>query len=128
MIKDRPTGLAIAAMVGFTASVVALLLYLWIAFGGSVPLGAQGYRVKIEFNEAALLVEQADVRIAGLNVGKVSEKSLDEGGAVTVAELEIDSDYAPIPRDSKAILRQKGLPVPTWMEKHTQVQPPFEKV
>jgi len=25
-------------------------------------------------------------------------------------------------------LRQKGLPVPTWMEKHTQVQPPFEKV
>jgi virulence factor Mce-like protein len=105
-----------AAVVGFTASVVCLLLYLWIAFGGSVPLRAEGYRVQVQFDEAALLVEQADVRIAGLNVGKVAVKSLDEGASATVAELEIEPEYAPIPRDTRATLRQKGLLGETYVE------------
>ncbi len=114
--KDPLTRGQMAAVAGFTASVVCLLLYLWIAFGGATPLRPEGYRVQVQFDEAALLVEQADVRIAGLNVGKVATKTLDEGASVTVAELEIDDEYAPIPRDSRATLRQKGLLGETYVE------------
>ncbi|MBA3358643.1 MAG: MCE family protein, partial [Thermoleophilaceae bacterium] len=66
-----------AAMIGFAFSCVAILLYLWLAFGGSVPLRPEGYRFEAKFTEAALLVKEADIRIAGLNVGKVKDKRLD---------------------------------------------------
>ena len=56
------------------------LLFLWLAFGGSVPLKPQDYRVQVDFPEATTLAEEADVRIAGVNVGKVKTKELDKGG------------------------------------------------
>jgi phospholipid/cholesterol/gamma-HCH transport system substrate-binding protein len=96
-------------MVGFTLSVFGLLMFLWISFGGVLPLKSKGYRFKVAFPEAALLVEEADVRLAGVNVGKVKSKELAEGGRRTIAELELEERFAPIPRDTKAILRQKSL-------------------
>ena len=41
------------------ASCVGLLLYLWISFGGTVPLAAQGYRFSVEFDQAVELGAQA---------------------------------------------------------------------
>ncbi len=97
------------AMVAFTASCVGILLFLWLAFGGSVPLKPESYRVTVVVPEAATLVEEADVRLAGVNIGKVKKRSLDKGAARTRVEVEIKARYAPIPRDSKVILRQKTL-------------------
>ena len=37
----------IVAMVGFTLSCFGVLLFLWLAFGGSVPLKPEGYRFKV---------------------------------------------------------------------------------
>jgi hypothetical protein len=96
-------------MVLFTLSVFGLLLFLWIAFGGVTPLKPQGYRFKAAFPEAALLVNEADVRIAGVVVGKVKSKKLAESGRRVVATLELEDEFAPIPRDTRAILRQKSL-------------------
>ena len=48
---------------------------MWLTFGGPVPLKPEGYRFKAVFTEAPLLVTEADVRIAGLNVGKVKKVS-----------------------------------------------------
>jgi phospholipid/cholesterol/gamma-HCH transport system substrate-binding protein len=107
--KDAPGLGQIAAMVGFTLSVFALLIFLWLAFGGVLPLRPEGYRFKVAFDEAALLVEEADVRLAGVNVGKVKSKELSEDERRTVVVIEIDSRFAPIPRDTRAILRQKSL-------------------
>ena len=56
------------------------------------------------------------MRIAGVNVGKVKSKELDRKGARTIVEVEIDEAYAPIPRDSRAILRQKTLLGETYLE------------
>jgi phospholipid/cholesterol/gamma-HCH transport system substrate-binding protein len=119
MIKRAPSAGRLAAMVAFALSVFGLLMFLWLAFGGPIPLRPEGYRIKAKFPEAAALVDEADVRIAGVNVGKVKAKELDEDGAGTIAEIELDSRYAPVPRDTRAMLRQKTLLGETYVELST---------
>jgi phospholipid/cholesterol/gamma-HCH transport system substrate-binding protein len=116
MNKNPPTLGRIAAMLAFTLSVFALLLFLWISFGGVVPLKAKGYRFKADFPEAVLLAKEADVRLAGVNIGKVKATELGPGGETTRAEMEIDSRFAPIKVDTRAILRQKSLLGETFVE------------
>jgi phospholipid/cholesterol/gamma-HCH transport system substrate-binding protein len=116
MVKKAPSIGQIAAMILFTLSVFGLLLFLWISFGGVTPLKPQGYRFKAAFPEATLLVNEAEVRMAGVVVGRVTSKELAEDGRRTVAELELDNEFAPIPRDTRAILRQKSLLGETYVE------------
>jgi phospholipid/cholesterol/gamma-HCH transport system substrate-binding protein len=116
MIKQAPSMARIAAMIAFTLSVLALLMFLWLAFGGTIPIKPQSYRVKAHFPEAATLAVEADVRMAGVNIGKVKKKALDKGAARTTVEIEIRHQYAPIPKDTKAILRQKTLLGETYVE------------
>jgi phospholipid/cholesterol/gamma-HCH transport system substrate-binding protein len=116
MVKKAPGTGQIAAMILFTLSVFGLLLFLWIAFGGVTPLKPQGYRFKAAFPEAALLVEESEVRMAGVVIGKVKSKELAQGGRRVLAELELENEFAPIPRDTRAILRQKSLLGETYVE------------
>jgi phospholipid/cholesterol/gamma-HCH transport system substrate-binding protein len=107
-------------MVGFALSCVAILLYLWLTFGGAVPLRPKGYRVTVNFPEAVTLAQQADVRISGVNVGKViAKKVVVKNGQVkplTAVTLEINHKYAPIATDTRAVLRQKTLLGETYVE------------
>src|SRR6185503_17892351 len=98
----------------FTLSCFGLLLYLWAAFGGPIPLKPHGYRFNASFAEATQLAQEADVRISGVSVGKV--KKIDLGDGRTDAEIELDEQYAPLPKDSRAILRQKTLLGETYIE------------
>ena len=116
MNKNPPSLGRIAAMVGFTLSVAALLMFLWTAFGGTLPLRPESYRFKANFPEASLLVQEADVRMAGVNIGKVKAKELGPGGRTTTVEIELDDRFAPIGRDARAILRQKSLLGETYVE------------
>jgi len=116
MNKNPPSIGRIAAMVLFTLSVFGLLMFLWASFGGTLPLRPEGYRFKAAFPEASLLVEEADVRLAGVNVGKVKKKELGPGGRSTVVEMEIDNRFSPIKADTRAILRQKSLLGETYVE------------
>jgi virulence factor Mce-like protein len=114
--KQAPSLGQIAAMVLFTLSVFALLLYIWVTFGGTLPLAPQKYRFEAEFPEAQLLSKEADVRLAGVNVGKVKQTKLSEDGTRTVAVMEIDSRFAPLPRDTRVMLRQKSLLGETFVD------------
>jgi phospholipid/cholesterol/gamma-HCH transport system substrate-binding protein len=116
MNKASPGFGKIAAMVLFTLSVFALLMFLWSSFGGTLPLRPEGYRFKAAFPEATVLVQEADVRLAGVNVGKVKTKELGPGGRTTVIEMEIENRFAPIKADTRAILRQKSLLGETYVE------------
>ena len=116
MVKETPSAGRLAAMVLFTASCVGILLYLWLTFGGSVPLRPEGYRVKVNFPEATQLAQEADVRISGVNVGKVKTKAPDNETGLTATVIELQEPYAPIPRNSRAILRQKTLLGETYVE------------
>jgi len=102
-------------MVAFALSCFGILLYLWLAFGGPTPLAPKGYRFSTSFGEATQLAAEADVRISGVPVGKVkSISSTPQGRTRTV--IELDRKYAPIPRDTRAILRQKTLLGETYVE------------
>src|SRR5690349_5235963 len=104
----------IALMAIFALSCFGLLLYLWSAFGGPVPFESKGYRFTARFEEATQLSQQADVRISGVSVGKVVSTRA-EGGR-TATEIELEDEYAPLPSDSRAILRQKTLLGETFIE------------
>ncbi len=116
MPKNAPSLPRILTMVIFALSCFGLLLFLWVSFGGSVPLRPEGYRFKAAFPEAATLAQEADVRIAGVNVGRVKKKTLAKGAVRTIVEMEIGEKYAPIPADTRAILRQKTLLGETFVE------------
>ena len=116
MIKQTPSFGRIFAMVAFTLSCFGILVFLWLNFGGSVPLQPEGYRVTVGFPEATQLAQEADVRISGVRVGRVKKKAANPQTGLTDTELEIDARYAPIPRDTRAILRQKTLLGETYVE------------
>jgi phospholipid/cholesterol/gamma-HCH transport system substrate-binding protein len=109
----RPGQLAL--MLAFALSCFAALLYMWISFGGTSPLQAQGYRFHVHFPEATQLAQQADVRIAGVPVGTVAEIEPGPGNS-TDATIEMRARYAPVPRDTRAILRTKSLLGETYVE------------
>jgi virulence factor Mce-like protein len=116
MNKQAPTRGRILTMAVFAASCVGLLLFLWMSFGGSIPLAPQGYRFNVEFDQAVQLASQSDVRISGVSVGKVVRVSLDHRTGLTRATIEIDKRFAPRPADTRAILRQKSLLGETYVE------------
>src|SRR5829696_2043789 len=116
MDKQGPSIGRIAAMAVFTLGCFGLLLFLWLAFGGTIPLKPKQYQLYASFPEATTLAEQADVRIAGVDVGKVRRKELDKKGNATRITMTLEPRYGPIPKDSKAILRQKTLLGETYIE------------
>jgi ABC-type transporter Mla subunit MlaD len=134
MAKQAPSTGRILVAVGFTLSCFALLLFLWVTFGGPVPFKPESYRFTADFPEAITLQKEADVRIGGVSVGKVKDIGLASDSEcqqdptscnTTRATIEIDPQYAPISSDSRAILRQKTLLGETYVELTTgsQVQP-----
>ena len=116
MQKQAPTFARLFVMVGFALSCFGLLLFLWLAFGGSVPLQPKGYRIHTSFGEATQLSKEADVRISGVSVGKVKDIVTDPTGGRSDATIELETRYSPLPRDSRATLRQKTLLGETYVE------------
>ena len=125
MQKQAPSAGRILVAIGFALSCFALLLFLWVTFGGPVPFKPESYKISADFPEAITLQKEADVRIGGVTVGKVDELELPEEGNATRAVMEIDPEFAPISSDAKAILRQKTLLGETYIEltSGTQVDP-----
>src|SRR5919107_1289511 len=101
MQKTAPTFGRLMTMVVFALSCFGLLLFLWLSFGGTVPLKPKGYRFDIAFPEATQLGPEADVRIAGVNVGKVRKQQRDPRSNRKLATIEIERRYAPIPVDAR---------------------------
>jgi virulence factor Mce-like protein len=116
METGSPSVAKIASMVAFALSVVGLLLFMWLSFGGPIPFNPQGYRVRIALPDASQLATQADVRIAGVSVGKVINKTLDPQGNRTVATVQMSNNFAPIHKDAHAILREKTILGETYIE------------
>src|SRR5437763_9196138 len=107
MVTQAPKRSAVLAAMAFALSCVGLMIFVWTQFGGTVPFSPQGYRLHALFKETGLLVPNADVRISGVNVGKVS--TVEAKGLNSLVTMDIQHQYAPIPVDTRAILRQKTL-------------------
>ena len=116
MIKQAPSLTQITAAVAFVMSCLGILLFLWIQFGGTVPLRPEAYNVEIAFPEATGLQQNLDVRASGITIGKVREVRVDQRTSRTIARLAIEDEYAPLPSDMRAILRTKTLLGETFVE------------
>ena len=122
MQKQAPGVGRILIAVGFTLSCFGLILFLWIAFGGPIPLKPESYKITAYFPETTTLAKESDVRIGGVSVGKVKEIGLApqeyrvNGNDTTEATMEIRPEFAPISNDTRAILRQKTLLGETYIE------------
>ena len=116
MQTQAPNLRRLLVMVLFALSCFGLLLFVWLSFGGAIPLKPHGYRVQVAVPEAMSLGLEADVRVAGVSIGKVRSKDLDKTHNATIATLEIKKEFAPLHSDVRAILRQKTLLGETYLE------------
>jgi len=116
MSKRAPSTTQLLVITGFALSCFGILLFLWVTFGGPTPFRAKSYNLKVPFNEATQLAEQSDVRISGVNVGKVQSIDLSPNGKQALATVAIDDQYAPLPESTRAILRTKTLLGETYIE------------
>ena len=115
MQKRAPTLANMIVIILFVLSCFGLLLFLWESFGGPLPLKPKGYRMTVAFPASLALAEQSEVRISGVDIGRVVALKLGKGGR-TRAELEINQKYAPIRANMHAILRQKTLLGETYVQ------------
>lgn len=116
MSKRAPSTTQLLVIVAFALSCFGILLFLWVTFGGSTPFRAKPYQIKVPFNEATQLAEQSDVRISGVNVGKVQSIELAPNRRQALATVDIEDKYGPLPRSTRAILRTKTLLGETYIE------------
>ncbi len=107
MVTQAPKRSAVVIALCFVLSCVGLTILVWTSFRGPFPFAAQGYVIHADFPETGQLVAGADVRISGINVGKVS--AIAPQGVNSLVTMELDQQYAPVPRDTRAILRLKTL-------------------
>jgi phospholipid/cholesterol/gamma-HCH transport system substrate-binding protein len=109
----RPARLVV--VVGFALACFGLMLWLWNAFGGAVPLKPQGYRVVVALPDADGLSVQADVRISGVGVGHVVAVRRAAGDRKD-AVLELDARDVPLRADARAMIRRKSLAGEEYLE------------
>jgi phospholipid/cholesterol/gamma-HCH transport system substrate-binding protein len=114
--KSAPSVGRITAMVVFALSCFGLLLFLWLAFGGPVPLKPKGYQFHVDIPEATTLAKEADVRISGVPVGKVKDIQADKVTGLSNVTIELEPKYVPLRANARAILRQKTLLGETYVE------------
>ena len=103
-----PRPVAILTAVLFALSVFGFTLFVWRSFGGTIPFAAKGYRFHVQFGtEAVQLTSGAEARVSGVRIGKV--KSVTYTNQKIDAEIQIESRFAPMPSDARAIVRSKTL-------------------
>lgn len=99
----------------FALSVFGFTLFVWKSFGGTVPLEAKGYEVRMSFGrDASNLVSNSEVRIAGVKVGNVTK--VEPVGTRIEATVQLQRRYVPLPSDARAIVRAKTLLGETFIE------------
>jgi virulence factor Mce-like protein len=109
MQKQAPTFARLLTMVVFALSCFGLLLFLWLAFGGAIPLKPKGYRFDVAVPEANQLAIEADVRTSGVSIGKVRAKRKSASGNRTIVSVEVQRRYAPLDADARVVMRSKTL-------------------
>jgi ABC-type transporter Mla subunit MlaD len=89
-----------------------LAIGIYLAFAKKLPFGGDGYQLTATFENAATLRSTSPVRIAGVNVGKVTDVQA-EGEAVKVT-FTVDDEGQPIHTDAEVELRPRLFLEGNW--------------
>lgn len=87
--------------------VVAVLIGcgVYLAFAKELPWSSPDYQVSATFENVATLRESAPVRVAGVNVGEVTEIEAD--GDLTRVTFSIDDDGLELKQDAEVVIRPR---------------------
>ncbi len=85
--------------------VLLLLVASYLAFTKRIPFTSRGYQLHATFQNAATLKPQSPVRIAGVNVGKVTD--VESKGNMAEATFTIDDEGLPIHKDATVTIRPR---------------------
>lgn len=108
----RAVGLALF----LAASFFVASLYFRQAGTSLLPSGSSAYAVQAVVPTAVALAPDADVREAGVNIGKVDSITASRSqGAASLIKFELDS-HAPIYRDAKLYIRSKSVVGENYVE------------
>lgn len=104
-----------------TTTMVALAVVLTlVASACSGVFGDEGQRLQIEFDTSFNLFSGSDVRVAGVNVGHITDISVPEGSDTVIATLELPADLE-LPQDVQAVI----IPQALLGERYIQLDPPY---
>lgn len=98
----------IAALAAFGLVCVAIFAYLFKSAGGNIIPGHR-YSFTATLQNSFQLVPQADVREAGVKIGRVTAIDQAPQGKGVKVKVEIQDKYRPVYRDSRLLLRTKTL-------------------
>lgn len=116
--QQRLNGIKLLVFLGVC---FAVSTYMFKVAGTTIIPGSEPYRVKAVVPNAVSLAPAADVRTAGVNIGRV--KKLASHGEGTVMELQIDDDHKPVYRDARVLVRAKSIAG----ENYVEIQPGLPK-
>jgi phospholipid/cholesterol/gamma-HCH transport system substrate-binding protein len=109
---------AIRAVVVLLFAVLCATIFgfLWLNAGGKLPfLSKDGYQVKIKLPDVDNLVYQSDVRMAGVDVGKVEDVQ-DQGSDAMVTVALNEKNVAPLHQGATLTVRNKTMIEETYLE------------
>ncbi len=92
--------------------IAVVLVGLWLAFTKTIPFTSPGYEVKATFSNAVNIAVGSPVRIAGINVGKVT--SLEAKGNNSVVTFTVDEQGRPIRENASAQIRPRLFLEGNW--------------
>jgi virulence factor Mce-like protein len=107
METRNPTWRHLVAPVGFALMCFLLAMATWRLFDGSTPLEPRAFRLTVPLPKGDNLYPGADVRTAGVTIGKVVR--VRRTGSRASATLEIEPDHAPVRSGARVVLRLKTL-------------------
>lgn len=97
---------SVLALLVFFAMSALVFAWLYDLSGGRAPLSTS-YRVAVVLPDGYALDNGADVRAAGVRIGRVAD--VEPSGQASRVTMEIDEREAPLPRDSTVALRTRTL-------------------
>jgi phospholipid/cholesterol/gamma-HCH transport system substrate-binding protein len=103
----------LATLLGIGGFALAFLIVL-LTWSNAAPWSGGDYKVRVLFPTAASMGPGASVRIAGIQVGKVT--SVERKGAAAVLTMKIGKGKTPLPEDTRAAIRLRTLVGENYVE------------
>ncbi len=112
-MKVQHLALKITAIAAFLVLTLGIFLMLLRMAGVQMPFG-DAYKINAQLPDGLQLVTNADVRSAGVKVGRLS--AITSRGARAEVELQLDDDVVPVYRDARVLVRTKTLVGENYVE------------
>lgn len=101
-------------VLAFMLGCFAIASYFFSLAGTRIIPGGARYEVQAIVPDAVSLARAGDVRIKGVDVGKVAK--IGARGDATVIEMQLDKEHAPVYRDARVLVRAKSVAGENYVE------------